>query len=143
MDSVPPGRALDAACGTGRHAGHLVALGHTVLGIDITPEMLDRARINVPAASFIRGDLLAHLGWHAPFTDGGGERGFVREHAHSHADYLSAFRAARLEPRDCREPALSIEHVREKRRAFEHVPDAVIEAYVGLPGVLVWNASKL
>ena len=193
LDSVPPGRALDAACGTGRHAGHLVALGHTVLGIDITPEMLDRARINVPAASFIRGDLLAipatdqefdavvcglalshlvdldgavrelarvlrpggqmfisvlhpfhaHLGWHAPFTDAGGERGFVREHAHSHADYLSAFRAARLEARDCREPALSIEHVREKRRAFEHVPEAAIEAYVGLPGVLVWSASKL
>jgi SAM-dependent methyltransferase len=192
LDSVPPGRALDAACGTGRHAGHLVALGHGVLGIDITPEMLERARSNVPEASFMHGDLLAvpatgeefdvvvcglalshledvdgavrelarvlrpgghmfisvlhpfqtHLGWHAPFTNAGGERGFVREHPHSHGDYLRAFRLAGLEARDCREPALSIEHVRAKRRAFEHVPQAAIDAYVGLPGVLVWSARK-
>jgi SAM-dependent methyltransferase len=54
MDSLRPGRALDAACGTGRHARHLVELGHEVLGIDLTVEMLERAAVNVPEASFWR-----------------------------------------------------------------------------------------
>ena len=53
----PLGAALDAACGTGRHARRLVDLGHTVAGIDLTPEMLERARVNVPAASFAVADL--------------------------------------------------------------------------------------
>jgi len=53
----PLGAALDAACGTGRHARQLVDLGHTVSGIDLTPEMLERARVNVPEASFAVADL--------------------------------------------------------------------------------------
>ncbi len=53
----PLGAALDAACGTGRHARRLVELGHTVSGIDLTPEMLERAHMNVPEASFTVGDL--------------------------------------------------------------------------------------
>lgn len=43
IDPLPLGRALDAACGTGRHARHLLELGHDVVGVDLTPEMLDRA----------------------------------------------------------------------------------------------------
>ena len=57
LASRPPGAALDAACGTGRHARRLVELGHTVSGFDLTPEMLERARVNVPQASFVVGDL--------------------------------------------------------------------------------------
>ncbi|HET9094777.1 MAG TPA: class I SAM-dependent methyltransferase [Solirubrobacteraceae bacterium] len=53
----PAGRALDAACGTGRHARTLVELGHEVSGVDLTPEMLDRARVNVPRADFRVADL--------------------------------------------------------------------------------------
>ena len=30
LDSLPPGDALDVACGTGRHAGRLASLGHRV-----------------------------------------------------------------------------------------------------------------
>jgi SAM-dependent methyltransferase len=192
LDSFRPGRALDAACGTGRHARHLVELGHEVLGIDLTLEMLERAAANVPQAEFLEADLRAipvadqyadlvvcglalshladlragveelarvlrrggdlvisvlhpfqaHLGWHAPFADPEGERGFIREHAHSHADYLAAFNAAGLEPRDCLEPSLTVDQVRAKRRAFGHLPEAALRAYVGLPGVLVWHASK-
>ena len=52
LESHPAGAALDAACGTGRHAGRLVGLGHRVRGVDSTPEMLDRARANTPQASF-------------------------------------------------------------------------------------------
>jgi ubiquinone/menaquinone biosynthesis C-methylase UbiE len=57
LDALPAGRALDAACGTGRHARRLVELGHEVSGIDLTSEMLDRARANVPQASFALADL--------------------------------------------------------------------------------------
>ncbi len=47
----PPGRALDAACGTGRHAAFLAARGHRVAGVDTSPAMLARARVRVPAAT--------------------------------------------------------------------------------------------
>jgi SAM-dependent methyltransferase len=188
IETAPPGRALDAACGTGRHARRLVELGHDVTGVDLTPEMLQRAAGRVPEARFIEGNLRglpaedaafdlvvcglalshlpqlgppvgelarvlrpggrmvisvlhpfqAHLGWHAPFSDGRGERAFVREHPHTHADFLDGFRAAGLTLTDCVEPRLGPEHVRAKRRAFERIPAAVTAAYAGLPGVLVW-----
>lgn len=51
------GVALDAACGTGRHARRLADLGHRVIGVDATPEMLGRARAAVPEAALVRGDL--------------------------------------------------------------------------------------
>lgn len=57
LDKLPPGRALDAACGTGRHARLLVDRGHEVIGVDTTPEMLERAREKVPEADFRDGDL--------------------------------------------------------------------------------------
>lgn len=50
------GRALDVACGTGRHASWLCAAGHTTMGIDATPEMLDIAEKRVPDAKFRLGD---------------------------------------------------------------------------------------
>lgn len=192
IDGLPPGRALDAACGTGRHARHLADRGHQVVGVDVSPEMLARARSRVPEATLIEADLqripaadaafdlvisglaLAHLaelstgvrelarvlrpggrlvisvlhplqallGWHAPFEDALGRRRFVREHAHTHGDYLAAFIAADLAVRRCVEPPLAAEHVRAKRRAFRHVPDATVAAYAGLPGVLIWDLEK-
>jgi hypothetical protein len=84
----------------------------------------------------------AHLGWHAPFEDAEGRRGFVREHPHTHADYLAAFRAAGLAVHDCVEPELTVDQVAAKRRAYRHVPDAVTAAYVGLPAVLVWDVVR-
>jgi SAM-dependent methyltransferase len=52
LEQLAPGDALDAACGTGRHAKHLVGLGHRVVGVDSSPEMLDKARAAVPQAEF-------------------------------------------------------------------------------------------
>jgi SAM-dependent methyltransferase len=86
--------------------------------------------------------LQAYLGWHAPFEDAAGARGFVREHPHGHADYLAAFRTTGLSVVDCVEPLLAADHIPAKRRVFRHVPEAAIEAYEGLPGVLVWVAQK-
>ncbi len=61
----PAGDALDAACGTGRHAEYLASLGHRVVGVDATPEMLERARAKAPGARFETGDLAA-----LPLPDG-------------------------------------------------------------------------
>jgi SAM-dependent methyltransferase len=57
LDTLPAGPALDAACGTGRYAEHLAGAGHQVVGVDSSPEMLDKARERVPAADFLLGDL--------------------------------------------------------------------------------------
>ncbi len=65
IDQLPPARALDAACGTGRHARQLVDRGHTVWGADLTPEMIERALLNVPQASFAVADLRE-----LPYQDG-------------------------------------------------------------------------
>ncbi len=54
-----PGRALDAACGTGRHTARLVELGHDVVGVDETEAMLSLARTRVPDADFQIGSLTA------------------------------------------------------------------------------------
>ena len=51
------GKALDAACGTGRHAEFLSSLGHEVIGVDATPEMLSVAKRKVPSARFEVGRL--------------------------------------------------------------------------------------
>lgn len=59
LADLPPGRALDAACGTGRHSANLVRLGHDVIGIDQSPQMLELAAAKVPEARFEVGDLEA------------------------------------------------------------------------------------
>ncbi len=53
----PIGAALDAACGTGRHAAYLASLGHQVTGIDATAAMLEKAKTRVPSARFETADL--------------------------------------------------------------------------------------
>lgn len=57
LDGLPVGVALDAACGTGRHAAYLASLGHSVIGVDQSPGMLARAREKVPEGTFYEGDL--------------------------------------------------------------------------------------
>lgn len=57
LDELPTGVALDAACGTGRHAEYLAKLGHTVIGVDSSPDMLAVARAKVPAGRFLLGEL--------------------------------------------------------------------------------------
>jgi SAM-dependent methyltransferase len=43
LDALPIGLVADVACGTGRHAAHLVQRGHDVVGFDLSPEMLAHA----------------------------------------------------------------------------------------------------
>jgi ubiquinone/menaquinone biosynthesis C-methylase UbiE len=53
----PAGRAVDAACGTGRVSVVLAELGHDVIGVDETEAMLALARERVPGADFRAGSL--------------------------------------------------------------------------------------
>jgi SAM-dependent methyltransferase len=53
-----PGRLLDVACGTGRHAAVFVERGWDVVGVDLNPHLLARAHINAPRASFHQQDML-------------------------------------------------------------------------------------
>ncbi|MBA2630208.1 MAG: class I SAM-dependent methyltransferase [Thermoleophilaceae bacterium] len=57
LDSLPVGVALDAACGTGRHTEYLASLGHKVIGVDTSPEMLALACAKVPGGAFYEADL--------------------------------------------------------------------------------------
>lgn len=57
LDALPIGVALDAACGTGRHAAYLASLGHTVIGVDSSPGMLAVAREKIPQGEFHEADL--------------------------------------------------------------------------------------
>jgi SAM-dependent methyltransferase len=57
LGALPAGTALDAACGTGRYARFLAGRGHRVVGVDGSAPMLARAREQVPAGVFARGDL--------------------------------------------------------------------------------------
>jgi ubiquinone/menaquinone biosynthesis C-methylase UbiE len=51
----PGVQALDAGCGTGRHAAFLAASGCTTTGVDQSAAMLDIARAKVPHARFVEG----------------------------------------------------------------------------------------
>ncbi|MEV0758862.1 methyltransferase domain-containing protein [Nocardia sp. NPDC050435] len=55
--TLPPGVALDAACGTGRVAAMLVDCGHRVIGVDSSPDMLAHARNRLEQATFRLGEL--------------------------------------------------------------------------------------
>jgi ubiquinone/menaquinone biosynthesis C-methylase UbiE len=190
FESLPPSRALDAACGTGRHSAFLAARGHRIVGVDRSPEMLERARQKVPAGDFREGDIdalpldaesvdavvcalaLVHLpdvttavrefarvvrprgrvlvsdvhpvpillGWQAQFRTAAGAAGFMRIHPHLASAYSRAFAAAGLRIRSCEEPLLTLESA--VTPATGRLPEANRAAFVGLPGVIVWDLEK-
>lgn len=57
-------RVLDVGCGTGRTTDALERLGYDVVGVDLTPSFVERARANVPDVPFFVGDVCA-----LPFED--------------------------------------------------------------------------
>ncbi|MGV9797471.1 class I SAM-dependent methyltransferase [Mycobacterium sp. NPDC003449] len=54
---------LDAACGPGLYAEELVAGGASVVGLDVSPRMVELARERVPSGQFRVHDLAAPLTW--------------------------------------------------------------------------------
>lgn len=65
LDGLSPGTTLDAGCGVGRHAAYLAARGHTVVGIDVSGEMIRRAATAVPEGEFSVGSIER-----LPYADG-------------------------------------------------------------------------
>jgi SAM-dependent methyltransferase len=67
LEVVPPprGRTLDLGCGEGRLARDLAALGHDVVGIDVSPTMIAAAREAAPEMELHVADAAA-----LPFEDG-------------------------------------------------------------------------
>lgn len=55
----PPGSAVDAACGTGRHTAYLLERGHSVIAIDSSDAMLARVHKRAPRADIRSGNVLA------------------------------------------------------------------------------------
>lgn len=197
LAALPRGRALDAACGTGRHAAHLAGLGFDTVGIDATPGMLDVARAAYPDIDFREGRLealpvddasfvvvtSALAVCHAPDLDAvfgefarvlrpggtlivsdphpmtvqlGGVAGFrdpevdptqgftmpfVPNLHHPLHTYVNAAVAAGLEIVECREPTVPDSGI-EANPAYPVLPDAVRQAFGGLPFVVVWRMRK-
>jgi SAM-dependent methyltransferase len=61
----PSGRTLDLGCGEGRLARDLETLGHDVVGVDVSPAMVDAARKAAPEMELHVADAAA-----LPFEDG-------------------------------------------------------------------------
>lgn len=59
VDALVPrnARILDAGCGPGRHAGELHQRGHTVVGVDVDPELIAAAEEDHPGPTWLVGDL--------------------------------------------------------------------------------------
>ncbi|MFI7491769.1 class I SAM-dependent methyltransferase [Micromonospora echinaurantiaca] len=73
MDTVaaPGSRILDAGCGTGRVGAALAARGHSVVGVDADPALVEAARADHPGPRWLVADLaeldLAAAGEPEPF----------------------------------------------------------------------------
>jgi SAM-dependent methyltransferase len=59
VDAMAPrgARILDAGCGPGRLGGHLAAIGHDVVGVDVDPVLIEAAEHDHPGPHWLVGDL--------------------------------------------------------------------------------------
>lgn len=81
VDTLLPrgARVLDAGCGSGRIGAGLVERGHTVVGVDVDPVLIEAARVDHPGGQWLVGDLaeldLAALAAAAGGSGGGSGNG--------------------------------------------------------------------
>lgn len=57
LKKLPKGLSLDAACGTGRYSNFLNAVGHDVIGLDKSLDMLNVAKTKYPSIKFVEGNI--------------------------------------------------------------------------------------
>ncbi|MDH4171621.1 MAG: class I SAM-dependent methyltransferase [Acidimicrobiia bacterium] len=197
IGQLQPGRAVDAGCGTGRHAGFVAAQGFDTVGVDATGGMLEVARARHPEVDFRLGriealpledasvDLVtsALAVCHAPDLEAafaefarvvkpggtvivsdphpttvqfGGVAGFrdrevdpdegftlpyIPNLHHPLHTYVNAAVAAGLQILECREPTFPDSGL-QANPAFAIVPDAVRQAFGGLPFIVIWRLRK-
>ena len=73
IDAMLPrgARVLDAGCGPGRVGGELASRGHTVVGVDVDPVLIEAAEADHPGPRWLVGDLaeldLPAVGVEEPF----------------------------------------------------------------------------
>ena len=77
LETLPPARTLDVACGTGFLTRHLPG---EIVGLDQSESMLEEARRQAPNATYLSGDALA-----LPFENGSFERVFT-SHFYGHLE---------------------------------------------------------
>ena len=109
---------------------------------DLDRAMAELARVLRPGGRLIISDVhpfLVMLGWQAQFT-AGADRAFMRLHAHLPSAYCRAATQAGLVIRTCDEALLSGDNVATP--TADLIPDANRQAYVGLPGVIVWEFQR-
>ena len=137
----PPGVALDAGCGTGRHAIWLAQQGWTVVGVDGVEKALREARARAGAAgvaartSFIRTDVarMAEVPASPPYdlvVDIGCFHGLRPDQQKSFADWVS---------RHTREDAVVVVHAVAPRTGVG--PRGIDEATLGGSFGPAWSIS--
>jgi hypothetical protein len=83
---------------------------------------------------------LIMLGWQAQFRTEGGANGFMRLNGHLLSDYGQAATAPGLRIRSFQEVPLTPDSAITV--ATERLPEANRAAWVGLPGVVIWDLEK-
>jgi ubiquinone/menaquinone biosynthesis C-methylase UbiE len=113
---------------------------------DLAPPIAELARVLRVGGRMVLSDfppILSALGGTAFFVGGDGRAGYVHSHAHTHAAYLEAFRAADLEVVRCVEPAIGAREVVLMSAGMASVAEEAFgAALIGIPGALVWELRK-
>ena len=104
LETLPPARTLDIACGTGFLTRHLPG---EVVGLDQSETMIDEARRQAPQATFLQGDALE-----LPFEDGSFDRIFTA-HFYGHLEGDERERCLREARRVARELVIADSALRE------------------------------